>query len=99
MTIKTLEALEGYSFIIISMAAAAYLFDDHQSAVNVAIRLGSIFMSWVRTMFHGHLLNAMDDAHYIPPVKHSSSQIDDEPADPEVIGEHYDVVALTQRSR
>jgi hypothetical protein len=99
MTIKTLEALEGYSFIIISMAAAAYFFDDHQSAVNVAIRLGSIFMSWVRAMFHGHLLNAMDDAYYVPPVKHPPSPNDNEPADPEVIGEHYDLVVTTQRSR
>jgi hypothetical protein len=67
MTIKTLEVLEFYSFSITTLAAAAYLFDDHHSTLNVAIRVGSIFVSWTRAIFHGHLLNVMDDASYIPP--------------------------------
>lgn len=100
MTIKTLEALEGYAFLIVTMAAAAYLHDDHHSAVNVAIRLGSIFISWVRAIFHGHLLNVMDDASHVPPMKHPPPppQNHREPADPEVISEHTDLV-VAQRLR
>ncbi len=93
MTIKTMEALEGYSFIITTMAAAAYLFDDHHSTVNVAIRFGSIFISWVRAMFHGHLLNIMDDASHVPPATTPSPpQHDCEHTDPEVIDDHCQLI-------
>ena len=92
MTIKTLEALEVYSFVIISMAAAAYLFDDHHSSLNVAIRLGSIFISWVRAMFHGLLLNEMDDASHIPPMRPSPPQKDNDPTDPEVVNDHHQLI-------
>ena len=71
MTIKTMEALEGYSLIITTLAAVAYFFDDRRSIVSVAIRLGSNFISWTRAMFHGHLLNIMDDASHIPPTRTS----------------------------
>ncbi|KAL7496694.1 hypothetical protein ACHAWX_000304 [Stephanocyclus meneghinianus] len=91
LMIKTLEALEGYSFVITTMAAAAYLFDNHHSMVNVAIRLVSIFISWVRVIFHGHLLNAMDDASYIPP-RPFGAKYDDEPTDPEVIDDGHQLV-------
>ena len=88
MTIKTMETLEGYSFVITTLAAAAYFFDDHHSTVNVAIRFGSIFISWVRAMFHGHLLNIMDDASHIPLPKPTPPQHDHEHNDPEVIDDH-----------
>ena len=102
MTIRTMETLEGYSFIITTMAAAAYLFDDHHSTVNVAIRFGSIFISWVRAMFHGHLLNIMDDAasSHVPPTPSSPAAAAKSPAhdsyepnsDPEMIDDHRQLI-------
>jgi hypothetical protein len=90
MTIKSLEALEGYSLVITTMAAAAYFFNDHTSMINVAIRLGSIFISWVRAMFHGHLLNVMDDASHIPPA----SPNDYETPDPDTRDDHIPLVPV-----
>lgn len=92
MTIKTLEALEGYSLIITIMAAAAYLYDDNNSMVNVAVRVSSIFVSAVRTMFHGHVLNVMDDASHIPPMRTSSHQSDREYVDLDVLDENRELV-------
>ena len=100
MMIKSLEALEVYSLVITTMAAAAYFFDDRRSIVSVAIRLGSNFISWTRAMFHGHLLNVMDDSSYIPPITRPSlmPQYEDETTDPERIEDHHQQVA-TIRAR
>lgn len=67
MTIMTLQTIECYSFAITTLAAGAYLFDDHHSTLSQALRVGSIFVSHTRVIFHALLLNVMDDANYIAP--------------------------------
>lgn len=62
ITIRSVEVLEWYSLCITVAAAIGYLLDDHQSSLSMAVRVSSIFVSWARLMFHGLLLNVMDEA-------------------------------------
>jgi hypothetical protein len=66
LTIQTLEVLEMFSFVVTVAAAAEYLFDDHLQSRSQAIRVGSLFVSQTRVMFHGLLLNVMDEANHVP---------------------------------
>jgi hypothetical protein len=61
ITIKTVETLECYSLFITLAAAAGYLLHDHDYSLGVAVRVSSIFVSWTRVIFHGLLLNVMDE--------------------------------------
>ena len=96
MTIMTLQTLESYSFIVSTFAAVGYLFDNHHSRLGLAVRVGSIFVSHVRVIFHALLLNVMDDANYITPPPPPANETFVEEVEIHVVGEESEFRKLVK---